>query len=372
MDPAYRIDDPSRIISPALVVFRDLVAANIEAMLRIAGGPTRLRPHCKTHKMREVARMMLDRGITKHKAATFAEAEMLAGAGAKDVFLAYNLVGPNIPRAAQFRRKFPDVTLAITADAPRPLAQLAEAMQAAGTSIDVLLDVDPGRNRTGLPVGDAARALYRQIVETPGLVPGGFHIYDGHNNHSDLGERRAAVQSQWNNILHFRDELVALGWPVPRLVSGGTPTFPVYAELSDPTLELSPGTCVFHDCGYGEKYPDLGVFRPAALVLTRVISRPTPNRVTLDAGTKSVASDPPMGSRVLLPEIPDAVQVLHNEEHLVVETAYADRWSPGDVTLAIPRHVCPTSALHKQAYVISDGKLVGAWEVAARDRWLTV
>jgi len=372
MDSAYRIDDTSRIISPGLVVFRDLVAANIDAMIGIAKGPARLRPHCKTHKMREVARMKLDRGITKHKAATIAEAEMLADAGARDIFLAYNIVGPNIPRVVEFCRRFPAVTFAVTADAPRPLAELAEAMQSAGTSIDVLLDVDPGRNRTGLPVGDAARALYRQIAGTPGLVPGGFHIYDGHNNQSDPGERRDAVYAQWNRILHFRDELAAQGWPVPRLVAGGTPTFPVYAELDDPALELSPGTCVFHDCGYGERYPDLGVFRPAALILTRVISRPTSNRVTFDAGTKSVASDPPMGSRVTLPEIPDAVQVLQNEEHLVVETAHAERWSPGDETLAIPRHVCPTSALHKQAYVVSEGKLVGMWDVASRDRWLTI
>jgi len=79
-----------------------------------------------------------------------------------------------------------------------------------------------------------------------------------------------------------------------------------------------------------------------------------------------------MGSRVTLPEIPDAVQVLQNEEHLVVETAHAERWTPGDETLAIPRHVCPTSALHKQAYVISEGKLIGMWDVASRDRWLTI
>jgi D-serine deaminase-like pyridoxal phosphate-dependent protein len=372
MHPRYRIADPSSIISPGLVVFRDLVADNIDAMIDIAGGPARLRPHCKTHKMREVTRMELERGIGKHKAATFAEAEMLADVGVKDIFLAYNLVGPNIARAVAFRHRFPDVTLSVTADHPRPLAQLGEAMQSAGTTIDVLLDIDPGRNRTGLPVGDEAFELYRRIGATPGIVPGGLHIYDGHQHQADPVERRQAVLKEWERIVPFRDRLVAAGLAVPRLVCGGTPQFPIYADFDDAAIELSPGTCVFHDCGYGDKFPDLSQFVPAALVLTRVISRPTPNRVTFDAGSKSVASDPPMGQRMLLPDIPDAVQVLQNEEHLVVETADAGRWSPGDWTLAIPRHVCPTSALHKQAYVVSGGRLVGQWDVASRDRWLTI
>src|SRR4029078_2981134 len=122
MDPAYRIDDVSSIISPALVVFRDLVAANIDGMIEIAGDPSRIRPHCKTHKMREVAEMQLARGITRHKAATIAEAEIRAQPGVNDVFLAYNIVGPNIARAVEFRRKFPDVRLSVTGDHARPVA----------------------------------------------------------------------------------------------------------------------------------------------------------------------------------------------------------------------------------------------------------
>lgn len=372
MDPIYRIDDVSSIISPGLVVFRDLVAANIDRMIAISGDLSRLRPHCKTHKMREIAEMELARGITKHKAATIAEAEMLAQAGVKDVFLAYNIVGPNIGRVVEFRRRFPDVRFSVTGDHPRPVAQLGEALQSAGTSIEVLLDLDVGRNRTGLPPGEQAIALYEQIHRTSGLVAGGLHVYDGHLGIADPAERRAAVEAAWKQVLAFRDALTARSLPVPRIVAGGTPQFPIYATFTEPTAEFSPGTCVFHDSGYGEKFSDLTGFRPAALVLTRVMSRPTPNRVTFDVGTKGVASDPPMGERVTLPDIPDAKQVLQNEEHLVIETAQADRWSPGDWTLAIPRHVCPTSALYRQAYVVANGRVIGMWDVVSRDRKLTV
>ena len=99
---AYDIANPDEIVSPGLVVFPRLVERNVAEMLRIAGGPARLRPHCKTHKMGEIIRLLVGRGITKHKCATIAEAEMLADAGASDVLIAFPIVGPNIGRLAAF------------------------------------------------------------------------------------------------------------------------------------------------------------------------------------------------------------------------------------------------------------------------------
>jgi D-serine deaminase-like pyridoxal phosphate-dependent protein len=136
-------------------------------------------------------------------------------------------------------------------------------------------------------------------------------------------------------------------------------------------LELSPGTCVFHDAGYGDIFPDLE-FAPAALLFTRVISRPAADRLTLDLGYKAVAADPPKGARLRFPDLPDAKEVLHNEEHLVLATPEASRFTPGDELLAIPRHVCPTTALHKEVYVVSGGKVSERWPVEARDRRLSV
>jgi len=371
MDACYEINDTTQILSPGLVVFREILEANIEKMIAIAGSPLRLRPHCKTHKMREVVAMQVARGVTRHKAATFAEAEMLVSAGASDVFLAYSLVGPNIGRAVAFRQQNPMTVFSVTADHARPIQQLGAAMEAAGQTIEVLLDLDTGQHRTGIPVGESAKNLYQQLAETPGIIPGGLHLYDGQNHQTDLDERRAAVLDCWKQAAGFRDELVADGWPVPRIVAGGTGSFPIYATLDDPALQLSPGTCAFHDAGYGGMFPDLE-FKAAALLLTRVISRPTPDRVTLDLGYKAVASDPPADRRVVIPDLPDAKLVLQNEEHLVVETSLAERYQPGDTLLAIPRHVCPTSALHKQVSVISMGKFVDCWDVAARDRKLTI
>lgn len=371
MSDRYSIRETGRIITPALVVFREIVEANIERMLAIAGEAEKLRPHCKTHKTREVVALLQRRGIAKHKCATFAEAEMLAGAGVQDVLLAYNVVGPNIGRAVEFVERYTDVAFSVTADHPRPIAHLGEAMAAAGCSVDVLLDLDVGQHRTGVPVGEEALALYRQIAETPGLRPGGLHVYDGHQHQRSRDERAEAVLAVWEKVAAFRRDLKGTGLPVPRVVAGGTASFPIYAALDDASVECSPGTCVFHDAGYAEMFPDLD-FTPAAVLLTRVISRPAADLVTLDLGYKAVASDPPADRRVVFPDLPGAEIVLHNEEHLVVRTRRAGDFQPGDELLAIPRHICPTTALHKQVFVVAGGRLAERWDVAARDRRLTL
>ncbi len=147
--------------------------------------------------------------------------------------------------------------------------------------------------------------------------------------------------------------------------------FPVYTKLNLPGSEYSPGTCVLHDNGYGTRFPDLEGFVPTAVLLSRVISRPTPI-ITLDLGYKAVASDPPAGKRCILLNVPEYEAVLQNEEHFVVETPAAERFAPGDVVYAIPPHICPTCAMHQQAYVIENGKVTGTWKIAARDRVLRI
>lgn len=370
MNPAYQIADTSMIFSPALIFYKDLIRRNLSRMIELAGSPARLRPHVKTHKTREIVQMELDAGITKHKCATIAEAEMLAGCGVPDVLLAYNLVGPNCGRMARLVRAFPETRFAVLADDARTVRALSEAMTAVEQEIEVLLDVNPGQHRTGITPGPEAVALYRLVNELPGLRPGGLHWYDGHNHQENLTEREAAVHQQLAPLRTLHKTLAEEGLSVPRVVLGGTPTFPIHRRIDLPGVECAPGTCVLHDHGYGTRFQDLSGFTPAALLLTRVISRPTPTRVTLDLGTKAVASDPPAGKRCVLLDVPGYEPVLHNEEHFVIETPAAERFRPGDEVLAVPTHICPTCALHRSAYVVEGGRLAGEWPIVARDRVL--
>src|SRR5690349_8961565 len=157
----YTLHDPSGVLSPGLLFYKELISRNIARMIEIAGGPQRLRPHAKTHKTREIARMELDAGNTRHKCATIAEAEMLAGCGAPDVLLAYNPVGPNCARVARLVQSFPATRFSVLADHPRGAHALSEALTAAGQAVDALLDVDVGQHRTGIAPGEAAVAVYQ-------------------------------------------------------------------------------------------------------------------------------------------------------------------------------------------------------------------
>ncbi len=362
------IQNLAEIPSPALIVFTDRIRENIRRMIACVGDPQRLRPHVKTHKMAEVVRMQMGVGITKFKAATIAEAEMTAAAGAVDVLLAYQPVGPNIARLRRLAQKFPDTRFSAVADDAEAVRAMSKDWSAAGQSIDILLDVDCGMHRTGIEPGPRAVELYRLMASLPGLKAGGLHAYDGHNRAVDFEERKAQTAACMEPVRALRQTLLDQGLPVPRLVAGGSPTFPVHALHDD--VECSPGTMLLWDAGYGNRFPDMDYLH-AAVVLTRVVSKPGRNRLCLDLGHKAIAAENPH-PRVQLIGLEDAVAVTHSEEHLVVETSKADAHRVGDCVYGIPMHICPTVALHGRAVVVEGNRAVGHWKVVARERQLGV
>jgi D-serine deaminase-like pyridoxal phosphate-dependent protein len=337
-------------------------------MIAIAGSPARLRPHIKTHKLAQIVALQSAMGISKCKCATLAEAEMAAGAGATDILLALQPVGPNQERFIGIVARFPKVRFSTLIDDPTVADSLGQRFHSRGRHIEVLVDLDLGQHRTGIVPGPAALDLYHRLSKTPGLRPGGLHAYDGHLHQSDPAERAKAAQAALAPVLAMESTLREQNISVPRLVLGGTPTFPIHAQLTLPSVELSPGTCVLWDAGYATRYPDLD-FLHAAQLLTRVVSRPSSRRICLDLGHKAVASEMPQ-PRVTFPSLPDAKIVLHSEEHLVVETAEADRLPPGSLLHAIPWHICPTVALHERVYVVQNGQPGRTWPVTARARSL--
>lgn len=373
MNAEYRIDNPGEMFSPALVFYKSLIAHNIAEVIRMAGSPGRLIPHVKTHKCKEIARMQLDAGIEKHKCATVAEAEMLAQVGAPFVLIAYPVIGPNVARVRALVAKYPGTKFAVLCDHPDGAAMLSAGFADASTPLDVLMDVNVGHDRTGIRAGPEAIALYEKIAAAPGLKVAGLHVYDGHNHQEQLVDREAAVRGLMGPVLEMRRELERRGLPVPTMVCGGTPTFPVWSKVTDvPGLVCSPGTFVLYDSGYGSKYAELSALKPAALVVSRVISRPTPTRVTTDMGHKAIAADPPAGKRATLLNVGEYTTALQNEEHFAFDSPTASDWKIGDLVYAVPAHVCPTVALHRRAYVVENNRIIGTWEIASRDRMLTV
>jgi D-serine deaminase-like pyridoxal phosphate-dependent protein len=360
--------DTDSVASPALILYRERIEENLRQMLAIAGDPARLRPHVKTHKLGPLVARQVELGITKFKAATIAEAEMCATAGAPDVLLAYPPAGPTAPRLCELARKFPHTKFSTVADHASAIRGLSAAARDAGITLDVFLELDPGMHRTGIAPGPAAVELYKLIATTPALHAAGLHAYDGHLHQQDLAERERECEAAFAPVLALRAKLEAAGLPVPTLVASGSPTFAIHARHHD--RELSPGTTVLWDFGYGDKHPDLP-FVPAALLLTRVVSLPGPGRATLDLGHKAVAAENPH-PRVRLIEAPDATFAMQSEEHLVIETPAANDFVIGQVLHGIPRHICPTVALHSEAVVVEDGRVVDRWPILARARRITV
>ena len=364
------LQDIRTLASPTLVLDADIFEANLRQMIEIAGRPDRLRPHCKTHKMAEVARRELAVGVVKHKAATIAEVEMLAREGATDVLLAYPVVGPQIQRILALKSAYPTLKLKVLVDDQGPASAISAAAERAKMTIDVMVDLDVGQHRTGA-APENWLSLCQQVVGLPGLRLVGLHVYDGHNNAAASEVRQAEVDRIWKLVKQLLADLSECRLTVDEVTVGGTGSFPCWAKLADPRIILSPGTVVFYDAGYASRYHDLP-FRPAIWLLSRVISRPQSGKITLDAGYKAVSGDPPLEKRAIFPQIGDAKIVAQNEEHLVLETARASELSPGTEIWLIPWHVCPTVALQSQVVVAKEGKIVEEWSVSARDRVLSI
>ena len=364
-DTWYLVRNAASIATPALLVYEERLEANTRRALQIAGGPGRLRPHVKTHKCARIVERMRGAGITRFKCATVAEAEMLGRAGVEDALLAYTLVGENARRFARLCRAYPRTRFSTIVDSAEGAAELSAGLAAGGVWAGVLLDVDVGMHRTGVAWGEAAQALYRRLAALPGIRPGGLHCYDGHNHEREPAARGAIASACYREAVALRRALEAEGLPVPITVMGGTPSFPSYAAYPD--VELSPGTCFLHDWGYLRDLPELP-FEPAALVLSRVVSRPAPGRVTLDCGHKGIAPDQP-GERGLPLNLPEARTVLQNEEHWVVESPRAGDLRIGGELYILPTHICPTFAQYREVHVIDrSGVWTERWEITARDR----
>jgi D-threonine aldolase len=380
----WTILEVAGIPSPALLIYPDRAEENLRRMIAIAGDAARLRPHMKTHKLAPLVDAHVALGIRQFKCATIAEAEMVARAGAADVLLAYQPVGPNIQRLIELARTFPDVRFSAIVDDASTAVRVSEAAAQAGITLGLWLDLDIGQHRTGVPPDAEADRLYRRIARLPAITPRGLHAYDGHLRDRDLAARTAQVDAAFEPVAALQRSLVSGGLPVPSVVAGGTPTFPVHARR--PNVDLSPGTSVLWDGGYGTQLPDLD-FLSAALVVTRVVSKPGDHRVCVDLGHKAIASEGPH-PRVLLIQpdtveaspretvlgapILDATFVGHSEEHLVFESAAAPSLNVGDVLYGIPWHVCPTVALHSEAVVVRDQHAVDCWRITARERRLTI
>lgn len=365
----YQVQNENEIDSPALLIYPDRVQHNIDTMIEQVGGhASRLVPHVKTYKMAEIVQMQLEVGISRFKCATIAELEMTLAAGASWVLVAYQLTGPKISRFAQLLKNYPNATICSLIDNVESAQQLAHQLEKEGLVATVFLDVNNGQNRTGYVLDNTTFDTYCQLAAIPNLVLKGLHVYDGHLRDADFPKRKAASDEAFAPVYKLVAQIEATGLPTPEIISGGSPAFSSASQRTN--VFCSPGTTLLWDWGYANLVPELD-FQWAAVLMTRVISKPNKGLITTDLGHKSVASENPLDRRIVFLNLSEYEPVGQSEEHLVLRVNDWNSVKIGDVLYGVPFHVCPSVALHDVAYVIQDNKWIDTWEVEARRRKIT-
>ena len=354
--------------SPSLIVDASIVRKNIHEMIRMVGDANRLRPHIKTHKTAEGIQLMIAAGIHKFKCATIAEAELLANNGAKDILLAYQPVGPKIERLYQLTKTYPKIQFGCLTDHQQVANAIGIYFDQHQSVIDIYVDLNVGMNRTGI-APEKSLELIKSIQLIPGLDFKGLHVYDGHHRQVDYAEKEIACNQGFLQVQTLVKEIEEEGITKPIIIAGGSPSFSVHAKHHD--RDCSPGTNIFWDKGYASICPEQH-FEPAVKVLTRVISLPGVNKICIDLGHKAVAAENDITKRIFFPDHPHLRPISQSEEHMVLETDGQKSFTPGDLLIGIPYHICPTVALHESLYEVQQGNVIKEWNVLARKRKINI
>jgi D-serine deaminase-like pyridoxal phosphate-dependent protein len=363
----YIVREAYRVMTPALAVYEDIVRENVDFTVELLGGNVNAwRPHVKTSKLRSTIRTLVEKGIKQFKCATSLELVETCKAGATDVLVSYPLVGANASRVAEWAERYPEVKISALADSHHHVGLWK------GTRVGLFVDINPGMDRTGIATDrfEQVLAVSQQIVLS-GIELRGLHYYDGHLRSPDLQERTRSAHQGYDRLVDIVEELSKAGTTVNEVITAGTPAFPCtlsYAGFKDaPFLHrCSPGTVVYGDMTSISQLPERYTYRPAAMVLSRVVSRPQPNIITCDAGHKSVSLDSGMPNCVAV-GWPGLRVLASKEEHLTMEVApHTSIPDLGEVLYLLPRHVCPTVNSFNQAMTVRYGEFTGVEPILAR------
>ncbi len=356
--------------TPSLVIDLDTLERNIGEMAAVArGAGVRLRPHTKTHKSPEIARMQVDAGATGITVAKLGEAEVMADAGLDDLLIAFPLVGER--KLERLRELLERAQVRVSLDAVEVAEGVGRVGKELGRDVPVLVEVDTGMHRMGRAAGEPSARLALDIAGVPGVEVVGLLTHAGHAYRAgDPEERRTIATREAMDMLDTAERCEREGLSIREISVGSTPTARVAATV-DGVTEIRPGTYVFNDV----QQMRLGIATEemcAARVLATVVARPTAERFVIDGGTKSFSSDggdgPPFPGRGVVAGRPDLVLDFMSEEHGVGHLVGDAALRIGDRVEVIPLHVCSTVNLFDVAFGIRDRVVEREIAIAARGK----
>jgi D-serine deaminase-like pyridoxal phosphate-dependent protein len=367
-DDSYRVSDLDHVITPALVLYPEIIASNVGCTLDLLdGNADRWRAHIKTAKLAYTLRTLLDRGVLNFKCATTLELLTACENGARDVLLAYPVMGANAQRVREIADRFRQVRISVLVETEQQIRQWM------GGPVGIFLDINPGMNRTGIEqdnhsqVVELIRSIRRAKLEFRGL-----HYYDGQFGHEDEPQRTRAAHAGYDRLMELVAEVARNDFKISELITAGTPTFPCslsYQGFRHAAFvhRISPGTIVYCDATSMAQLPAKYGYAPAAVVLTRVVSHPSSGVFTCDAGHKSVSADAGVPTCVVMGH-PELIPMGPSEEHLPMHVKSGASPALGEVLYLIPRHVCPTVNNFDAALLVSNGEIQSVEKVSARGR----
>jgi D-serine deaminase-like pyridoxal phosphate-dependent protein len=364
--------------TPALLIDLDKLEQNIKRMQAYTVSRNLShRPHIKTHKTPEIAKMQIQAGATGITVAKLGEAEVMAAHGIKDIFVANELVG-----AVKMRRLVAlarDVRLSVGVENVKHVELLAEAFENEAKALEVLIEVEIGDERTGVKP-ENVQAFAEFIQTKKGVKLKGLFTHEGHDYGASSKEQLVAIAKDSRRVMVdiARGLERALGLAGLEVSVGSTPA--LLADLvfghdltQEGVTELRTGTPIFFDAhqsniiGHTEWC--------AASVMAVVMSTPTPDRAVIDAGAKTLAIDKAAGNLreaqsfgKLVGHDGYAVTRLNDEHGVITGTGAGEHFQIGDLVRVIPNHVCPCVNLHEVAYGIRNDKVEVVWQVAARGK----
>ncbi|HMD08831.1 MAG TPA: D-TA family PLP-dependent enzyme [Candidatus Acidoferrum sp.] len=368
-DPRYKVSGIEDVMTPALVVYPAIISSNIERTLELLGGdPDRWRVHIKTAKLGYTIGMMVERGIRNFKCATTLELLVACQRGARDVLLAYPTMGANARRVREIAEQFPAMRISVLAENEEQVRQWR------ASHLGIFLDINPGMNRTGL-VQSRGEEIVSLVgaIRADGLEFRGLHYYDGQHRAPDERERTTAAHAGYDRLLEIVKEIESSGVRVPEVITAGTTTFPCSLSYEGFRAggfihRISPGTIVYSDASSLAVLPEEYGYRPAVLVLTRVVSHPRSGIITCDAGHKTVSADAGVPTCVVVGH-PELTPLSPSEEHLPLEVeGGAVGPEVGEALYLLPRHICPTVNNFDDALLVRNGAVESVEEVSARGR----
>jgi len=344
--------------TPIAVIDMDRVERNIarvQAACEAAGVANR--PHIKTHKSPLLARLQIEAGAKGITCQKLGEAEVMADAGIDDILISYNLLGEEkMARLAALQAK---ANMTVAADNPTVVASLTNAAASSGRPLSVVVECDTGRKRAGVETPKEAIALARQIADSKGLVFKGFMLYP--------------TETGWAEAQKFYDEALAgvraHGLDASMVSTGGSPNLKNLGKLAGAT-EHRPGTYIYNDrmqVGAGVA----GWDDCALHIYATVVSRAGPDRGILDAGSKTLTSDPGGGldGYGLILEHPEARIAKFAEEHGFLDLARSNtRPEVGDVVRIVPNHVCVVVNMMDEVLMVRGEEILGTLKVEARGK----